>query len=56
MERDISLEYIVNLSNAYNKFFYTYELAPVLIVNTTHLDPIHKHGRFRIAHETIKNL
>ena len=41
MERDISMEYIVNLSNAYNKFFYTYEKSPVLIVNTTHLDPIH---------------
>ena len=28
MERDISMEYIVNLSNAYNKFFYTYEKSP----------------------------
>ena len=54
MERDISIEYIVNLSNAYNKFFYTYEESPVLIVNTTHLDPIHKSEDFDLIMNQLK--
>ncbi|RZP21413.1 MAG: deoxynucleoside kinase [Burkholderiaceae bacterium] len=54
MERDISIEYIVNLSNAYNKFFYTYEESPVLIVNTTHLDPIHKSEDFDLLMNQLK--
>ena len=55
MERDISMEYIVNLSNAYNKFFYSYEESPVLIVNTTHLDPIHKSEDFDLLMNQLKN-
>ena len=54
MERDISMEYVVNLSNAYNKFFYTYEESPVLIVNTTHLDPIHKSEDFDLIMNQLK--
>ena len=54
MERDISIEYIVNLSNAYNKFFYSYEKSPVLIVNTTHLDPIHKSEDFDLLMNQLK--
>ena len=56
MERDISMEYIVNLSNAYNKFFYSYEESPVLIVNTTHLDPIHKSEDFDLLMNQLKCL
>tara|TARA_B100000035_G_scaffold206699_1_gene176770 strand:- start:1779 stop:2429 length:651 start_codon:yes stop_codon:yes gene_type:complete len=55
MERDISMEYIVNLSNAYNKFFYTYEKSAVLIVNTTHLDPIHNMADFDSLMNQLKN-
>ncbi len=54
MERDISMEYILNLSNAYNKFFYCYEKSPVLIVNTTHLDPIHKSEDFDLLMNQLK--
>jgi len=54
MERDISMEYIVNLSNAYNKFFYSYDKSPVLIVNTTHLDPIHKSEDFNLLMSQLK--
>ena len=54
MERDISMEYIVNLSDAYNKFFYSYEKSPVLIVNTTHLDPIHKSDDFDLLMNQLK--
>jgi len=54
MERDISMEYIINLSNAYNKFFYSYENSPVLIVNTTHLDPINKSEDFSLLMNQLK--
>ena len=54
MERDISTEYIVNLSNAYNKFFYSYEKSPVLVVNTTHLDPIHNPDDFELLMNQLK--
>ncbi len=54
MERDISMEYIVNLSNAYNKFFYSYEKSPVLIVNTTHLDPINNSDDFESLMNQLK--
>tara|TARA_Y100000589_G_C27079161_1_gene598837 strand:- start:439 stop:1089 length:651 start_codon:yes stop_codon:yes gene_type:complete len=55
MELDISLEYIVNLSNAYNRFFYSYEYAPVLIINTTHLDPINEAGHFELLIKQLDN-
>ncbi len=55
MELDISLEYIVNLSNAYNRFFYSYEYAPVLIINTTHLDPISEAGHFELLIKQLDN-
>ena len=55
MELDISLEYIVNLSNAYNRFFYSYEYAPVLIINTTHLDPINESGHFELLIKQLDN-
>ena len=54
MERDISMEYIINLSNAYNKFFYSYEKSPVLIVNTTHIDPINKLEDFDLLMNQLK--
>ena len=55
MEIDISLEYVKNLSNASNRFFYSYEIAPVLIVNTTHFDPIHKLEDFESLINQLKN-
>ncbi len=37
-ERKISVEYIRDLNEAYNYFFFRYKAAPLLIVNATHID------------------
>lgn len=42
MEEAISAEYLQSLSDGYSNFFYHYEEAPVLTINTEHLDPAHQ--------------
>jgi len=42
MEEAISAEYLQRLSDGYSNFFYHYEEAPVLTINTEHMDPAHK--------------
>lgn len=37
-ERDISVEYLRTLNEAYNHYFFNYEETPLLIINTTSLD------------------
>ncbi len=39
-EAGISEHYLRELSDAYSRFFYHYDEAPLLIVNTQHLNPI----------------
>lgn len=41
-EQEMSEEYIKNLSNAYQQFFMNYKQTPLLIVNATQLDFVHK--------------
>jgi deoxyadenosine/deoxycytidine kinase len=38
IEKNISEEYIRDLNEAYNYFFFRYKAAPLLIVNATHID------------------
>jgi deoxyguanosine kinase len=38
VEKNISAEYIRDLNEAYNYFFFRYKSAPLLIVNATHID------------------
>ncbi|MEK9719944.1 MAG: deoxynucleoside kinase [Quisquiliibacterium sp.] len=40
MEADISESYLLALAEAYSRFFHHYEDAPLMIVNTEHLNPI----------------
>ena len=40
MESDISENYLRALVEAYSRFFYHYEAAPLMIVNTEHLNPV----------------
>ncbi len=40
MEREISETYLRALVESYSRFFYNYDAAPLLIVNTEHLNPI----------------
>ena len=54
MEREISLEYLSKLCIAYNKFFYSYDWAPVLVVNTSAFNPVHNEEHFEILLNQIQ--
>src|SRR5690606_39243400 len=41
-EQAIDQEYLERLGEAYAKFFYDFDAAPLLIVNTASIDPIHR--------------
>ena len=41
-EQQLDEDYLERLGNAYAKFFYEFEAAPLLIVNAANIDPIHR--------------
>ena len=41
-EKSISADYLNRLNEAYARFFHFYDEAPLLIVNATDIDPIHR--------------
>jgi deoxyadenosine/deoxycytidine kinase len=45
-ERDISREYLETLAEAYNHFFFHYDDAPLLIVNTNEIDLVGTDGDY----------
>lgn len=45
-ERDISIEYIRQLNEAYNRFFFHYDDTPLLVVNSTLLDFVNRKADF----------
>lgn len=40
-EKNISLEYIKRLNEAYNAFFFRYTATPLLVINTSEIDFVH---------------
>jgi deoxyguanosine kinase len=54
MEVSISEEYLAQLCDAYTRFFYQYDAAPLLTVNTEHLDPAHVEGDFELLLERVR--
>lgn len=46
-ERDIDPDYLEQLGEAYAKFFYDYDAAPLLIVNATAIDPVHRESDYQ---------
>ena len=46
IERNITKSYIKELSEAYNNFFFRYNKTPLLIVNSTEIDFVHKDEDF----------
>lgn len=52
-ERGISDEYLVQLAETYARFFYQYEAAPVLIVNSDHLNFVDQPGDLDLLLERI---
>ena len=47
-ERGISDEYLALLSESYSRFFYNYDAAPVLIVNSGNLNFVEREGDFEL--------
>jgi deoxyguanosine kinase len=53
MEKHISREYLQELSNAYNDFFFKYNNTPLLIVNTNEIDFVNNKDDFENLCEAI---
>jgi deoxyadenosine/deoxycytidine kinase len=52
-EQFIELDYLERLGEAYARFFYDYEGAPLLIVNAASIDPIHRESDYQELLRTI---
>ena len=46
-EQSIDEEYLERLGEAYARFFYNFDVAPLLIVNTASIDPIHREADYQ---------
>ena len=56
MEVSISESYLAQLCEAYTRFFYQYEAAPLLTVNTEHLDPANDDADFEMLLDRIRQM
>ena len=56
MEAAISEDYLRALSEAYSRFFYHFDAAPVLIVNTEHLNPVERDGDLALLAEHVVSM
>jgi deoxyadenosine/deoxycytidine kinase len=56
MEVSISEAYLEQLCAAYTRFFYAYEAAPLLTVNTEHLDPANDDADFELLLERVRQM
>ena len=56
MEAGISETYMHRLCESYSRFFYDYDAAPLLIINTEHLNPIDNDEDFALLLTRIENM
>ena len=52
-EKHITPDYLQELSDAYNQFFYHYEKAPLIIINSTNVDFLHNPDHLAYLEEQI---
>ena len=55
-ERGISEQYLVRLADAYSRFFYQFSAAPLLIVNSDHLNFVDDSGDFDLLLRRITEM
>jgi deoxyguanosine kinase len=55
-EQYIDADYLERLGDAYAKFFYNYDEAPLLIVNAAAIDPIHRESDYQELLRTIMRI
>jgi deoxyguanosine kinase len=56
MEAGLSEMYLYRLCESYSRFFYHYDAAPLLTINTEHLNPIERTEDFELLMTRIKNM
>jgi deoxyguanosine kinase len=56
MEVSISEAYLEQLCEAYTRFFYQYDVSPLLTVATDHLDPAHVEEDFELLLERVRQM
>jgi deoxyguanosine kinase len=56
IERNLSEGYLADIANAYSEFFYHYEAAPLLIVNSEHLNFADKDDDFQLLVQRIQDM
>jgi len=56
MESDISEAYLRGLAETYSRFFYHYDAAPLMIINTERLNPIEREEDFTMLVRQITEL
>jgi|SRR5690625_2488269 len=55
-EQRISADYLSRLSEAYIRFFYHYDHSPLLIVNTSDINPVESERDYRMLLEQIQSI
>ena len=55
-ERSIAPEYLTRLAEGYTRFFYQYDEAPLLIINSERLNFVDDPGHFRLLLERIAQM
>ncbi|MEO8847896.1 MAG: deoxynucleoside kinase [Casimicrobiaceae bacterium] len=55
-EHSIPAEYLARLADAYTRFFYQYDAAPLLIVNSERLNFVDNPEHFRLLTERIRSM
>mgnify|MGYP003669604110 FL=1 len=56
MESNITEQYLRALADAYSRYFYRYEDAPLMIINTEHLNPIDNEDDFETLLRQLADL
>lgn len=52
-EKDISLDYLSELNDAYNHFFHHYDRSPLLVINASEIDFVNNEDHLRYIEEQI---
>jgi deoxyguanosine kinase len=55
-EQSIPAEYLARLADAYTRFFYRYEEAPLLIVNSERLNFVEESAHFDLLLERVAGM
>jgi deoxyadenosine/deoxycytidine kinase len=55
-ERHIDAAYLTRLCDAYTRLFYYYQASPLLIVNTTEIDPVHNENDYSMLVEQVQQV